>query len=441
MTRLAVCLRCDWAGETRAATCPNCGVRLYRPVMATNRSPLVTRLRERVARVPAKSRADTGPVVARAPLAPSIGARSAADTSGDVEPVSRRGAGGALIAFAVLVTLSAVWFVQRHTPAKAPVGRRTGEVGSIVYEARSPSGQTRLYRWDLAANTVHPGPVVNGLLSLVDASGAHPGWVGATWSAPGGGVDIGMFKFLGASDQALPLGHGDVAAWAPHGVDAVVGTMAPLPGGCGRLSVLAIHVSPLRHEQTAGERVCATMDGISLSQRVTYLSLHGPRGSRIAFLSVGRLRTLLDGYRLDSLSPANDMVVTPDRADKGGSGAALYFRGPASQSPTPYRYTGAPFVLDRVLAWDPNLTEALALGSAAGRTGAFRLTAAPPSGPTQTVTFVGPTRGYSDAVYTGVTRIVFTDGAFSQVFDDSSSPLPLPAGAPAPMGPMVWIGA
>ena len=441
MTRQAVCLRCDWEGETRAATCPNCGVRLYRQVTATSRSRLSTRLRERFSRGSPKSSGGTAPKVARTPLAASGGARPAGETPGVVESVPRRGAGSALIAVAALAAIGAVWFVHGHTPAKAPVGPRTGEVGSIVYEARSPSGQTRLYRWDLAANTLHPGPVVHGLLSLVDASGAHPGWVGATWSAPGGGVDIGVFKFLGSADQALPLGNGDVAAWAPRGVDAVVAAMAPLRRGCGRLSVLAVHLSPLRQEQTAGERVCATLDGVALSQRVTYLSLQGPRGSRIAFLSVGRLRTLLNGYRLDSLSPANDMVVTPDATQDVGSGAALYFRGPANQSPTPYRFNGAPFVLDRVLAWDPNQTEALALGTTPGRTGVFRLTAAPPSGPTQPVTFVGPTRGYSDGVYTGVTRIVFTAGAFSRIFDDSTSPLPLPAGAPVPIGPMVWIGS
>ena len=385
---------------------------------------------------------DTAPVGARAPLASQR--VPAGEPSVEGERDRRRGAGSALIAFAALASIAAVWFVQGHTPAKTPVGPRTGEVGSIVYEARSPSGQTRLYRWDLFPNTVRPGPVVHGLLDLVDASGAHPGWVGATWTAPGGGVDIGVFKFLGPADQALPLGHGDVAAWAPHGVDAAVGTGSPAAGGCSRLSVLAIRVSPLRQEQTAGERVCATLDGIALSQRVTYLSLHGPRGSRIAFLSVGRLRPIVGRYRLDSLSPANDMVVTPD-ATTGltwAQASALYFRGPASQSPTPYSSDGAPFILDRVLSWGPNGTEALALGSAAGRTGIFRLAAAPPAGPTQPAVYLEAARGYSDGLYTGVgTRIIFSGGVFSRVFDGSSSPLPLPAGAPVPMGPMVWIGA
>lgn len=454
MTRRAVCLRCDWEGQTRGRSCPNCGVRLFRRVEIKDRpTPWFSRLRERLSR-PAEPVTNGTPVVARAPR--SRGARPAVETSGEVSSASRRGAGAALVASAVILAGIAAWLVQRHTPA--PARPQTGEVGSIVYEATSAGGQTRLYRWDLLANTVSRGPVVRDLIGLFDASAAHPGWVGETSGSRIGGVDIGVFKFLGPDDHALPLGHGDVAAWAPGGADALVGTARPASNGCASLYLLAIHLSPLRQDPTGGERVCASLESVQLSQRVTYLSLRGPKGSRVAFVSVGRLRTILDHYRMDGLSPANDMVVTPDTPPNTPSGstpgsgaqtigvpdhnAALYFRGPASQSPTPYADGGAPFVLDRVLAWDPNGTEAVVLGSAGGRAGFFRLVAAPPVGPTQPAIYIGPAAGDAEALYTGVgTRIVFSRGSFSRVFDGSSTPFPLPPGTPVPTGPMVWVGA
>ena len=358
-----------------------------------------------------------------------------------------------MIASAVILVGLAVWVVQRHTPGPAPA--RTGEVGSIIYEATSPEGQTRLYRWDLVANTVSRGPVVSNLIALIDASAAHPGWVGETSSSPIGGVDIGVFKFLGPADHALPLGHGDLAAWAPGGADAVLASQRPASNGCHHLYVLAIHLTPLKHAQTGGERRCASLEGVQLSQRVTYLSLRGSDGSSVAFLSVGRLRTILRHYRLDSLSPANDMVVIPDAPANPrlpspsppssplptAWSASLYFRGPASQLPTPYSDGGTPFVLDRVLAWDPNGTEAVVLGSAGDLSGFFRLVAAPPVGATQPAVYIGPAAADAQALYTGVgTRVIYTGGHFSRVYDGSSSPLPMPSGAPVPAGPMVWIG-
>ena len=334
----------------------------------------------------------------------------------------------------------------------------------IIYEANSADGGSRLYRWDLFANTVSRGPAVRDLVGLFDASAAHPGWVGETSRSRIGGVDIGVFKFLGPDDHALPLGHGDVAAWAPDGSHAVVVTARPLSSGCNRLYVLAIHLTPLRQDPIGNERRCASVDGVQLGYHVTYLSLRGPDGSRVAFQSVGRLRTILDHFRLDSLSPASDMVVIPDAspgsptstpaptptaaptpaptAAPAAWSASLYFRGPASQSPTPYAYGSAPFVLDRVLAWDPNGTEALALGSAGALTGFFRLDAAPPQGDTQPAVYIGPAAGDAEALYTGVgTRVIFSDGRFSRVYDGSSAPLSLPPGAPLPTGPMVWVAA
>lgn len=444
MTRQAVCLRCDWEGQSRADACPKCGVRLFRPVENKGRgAPWFPRLRARLSRPPAQV-ANDAPVVARAPR--SRDTRPPSEASTQVSAASRRGAGAALIASAVILVGLAAWLIQRHTPAPAPA--HTGEVGVIIYEANSADGGSRLYRWDLFANTVSRGPVVRDLVGLFDASAAHPGWVGETSGSRVGGVDIGVFKFLGPDDRALPLGHGDVAAWAPGGADAVVVTARPLSSGCNRLYVLAIHLAPLSQDPTGDERRCASLDGVQLSQRVTYLSLRGPDGSRVAYQSIGRLRTVLRHFRLDSLSPTNDMVVIPDASPGSPSpaptawSASLYFRGPASQLPTPYAYGSAPFVLDRVLAWDPNGTEALALGSAGGLTGFFRLDAAPPQGDTQPAVYISPAAGDAEALYTGVgTRVIFSGGRFSRVYEGSSSPLPLPPGAPVPTGPMVWVSA
>ncbi|MEA2556284.1 MAG: hypothetical protein QOI60_1615 [Actinomycetota bacterium] len=441
MTRQAVCLRCDWEGQTRSDTCPNCGVRLYRRVERAGLStPWLARIRQRIARRSAPPAAGD---LARGPLVPAHGTPAAAGPMEEVRSGRRRGS-AAVVAAVVIVTGLAVWFVQQHTPA--PPHERTGEVGSIIYTARAADGQTRLYRWDLFADTVSRGPLVHDPLALFDAEAAHPGWVGITSRSPAGGVDIGVFKFLGPDDQPLPLGRGDVSAWAPHGGDAVVGSLQPSIDGCSVLSVFAIHLSPSSERQAAGERICAQLDAVQLSQGVIYLSLRGSSGSRIAFLSVSRLRPLLNHYRLDSLSPASDMVVTPDAVGSQSSpGAALFFRGPSSQRPIPYVFGGSPFVLDRVLAWDPDATEALALGSVGGRSGFYRLQAAPPLSDTlpqtQPATYIAPAQGHAEALYTGVgTRLVFSGGRFSRVFDDSTSPFPMPPGAPVPTGPMAWVG-
>jgi hypothetical protein len=331
-----------------------------------------------------------------------------------------------------------VWFVQRQSPV--PVEHHTGEVGSIVYTARTPDGQTRLYRWDLVADAVHRGPVVHDLLGLFDASGAHRGWVGETSESPSGGVAIGVFKFLGPDDEALPLGEGAVAAWAARGAEAVLGSRTDGSEPCGRLDIRVIHVASRKEEQKGGEEVCATLEGVAQGQTYTYLSLQAVPDPRIVHTSEGRLRPVLPHAHLLSLSPADDMVVTQDPPPSSASppGAALYFQGPASQTRTPYALGGSPFVLDRVLAWAPDGSEALALGSAGGRAGFFRLEAAPPSGPEQPAVYVGPATGYSSALYTATTRIVFSGGGFSRVFDGSTSAFPLPSGAPVPTGPMVW---
>jgi hypothetical protein len=373
-----------------------------------------------------------------------------------VEATAARGAGAGIAAIAVglVVASVVVWFVQRHTPV--PVQRHTGEVGSIVYTARTADGQTRLYRWDLVADVVRRGPVVRNLVGLYDASAAHPGWVGESSASPSGGVDVGVFKFLGPDDAALPLGHGTVAGWEAGGADAVVGTMIDRVGDCGQLHIVLIHVATLRQETTGKERVCATLDGVAQGQTLTYLSLGRGSDTRIVQTSISRLRPVLSHAHLESLSPADDMIVTlhPSSLSSQPQGAALYFRGPASQDPTPFalgdptlssptpsepKPVYSPFVLDRVLAWAPDGSEALALGSAGGRTGFFRLESAPPEGATQPALYVGPATGYADALYTATTRMVFSDGHFSRVLDGSTTTFPLPPGAPVPTGPMVWV--
>jgi hypothetical protein len=378
--------------------------------------------------------------VSRAPFRSAL-AEVVEGSSVEATATRRPGAGIAAIVAGLVAASVVVWFVQRHSPV--PVQVHTGEVGSIVYAARTADGQTRLYRWDLIADVVHRGPVVRNLIGLYDASAAHPGWVGESSSSPTGGVDVGVFKFLGPDDEALPLGHGAVVGWAARGADVAVGTLIHQVGGCGQLHILLIHVATRRHE-TAGdedERVCATLDAVAQGQTLTFLSLGAGPDPRIVHTSEGRLRPVLDRAHLESLSPADDLIVTPASSSPSSQSqaAALYFQGPPSQTATPYMLGGSPFVLDRVLAWAPDGSEALALGSSGGRTGFFRLEAAPPEGPTQPAVYVGPAIGYANALYTATTRMVFSDGHFSRVLDGSTTTFPLPPGAPVPTGPMVWV--
>ena len=420
----AVCLRCDWHGETNASTCPDCGAPLYR---------------------------------ATAPAESSVRSLEPAEQGGGGPgrpPPRHRALFAAAAGLAIVVATAAFLWIRSNTPQAEDTAALSG---TLVYAQDLGEGESRLWRWDLAAGTVVGGPRVHDPVELVDARGADEGWVGVTSRLSQTELQASVLRFLDPSERAAPLVRGDLIAWGPDGDGVVAATRSPLVGDCRRrVAVTYVRLLPLERDRQFDGNLCGDVLSVGRGGVVTYFTLQRGDEVRVAFVSVGAVRTVLRDFAMIGASPVGDLVVVPssglppeplaplgtridrDRPPSGVFGTALFFRG-LDTTPIPYGRGVDRFQVDRIMAWTPDGLTALVAGRLGDRTGLFEIDGGPGGG-LRPPRSVGPIDGLTWATYgDDGTAFVSSESGISIVRDGRLVPLEMPTSAAAPSGPIVWM--
>lgn len=441
-----LCLRCDWHGDLRGRTCPNCGEPLY--AVGTTPPRASAPLRGEVPEV--RSREDRSREAGiTASVAPSSGASP-----------THRARSQSLIAFVIgaliLATILGVWLDSHQQPVSRPARPAArGLVGTLVYAVRENGARSRIYRWDLATGQVRRGPRVPRAVELVNADGASFGWIGVTSALADGHLQAGVLPFFGPNDRVTPIIRGDLISWGPRGDSVVAVRRGPERPICRRrISIEWARLVPARRErQYLAPHLCGDVWSVGRDENLTYFTLVRDGRMDIVYAGLHRVHEVLARHALLSVSPASDLIVVdgdafqaagkgpfrPDEQPIEVTGGALFFRGLQGQHVIAYGTARVRLVLDRVLAWSPNASTAIVSGRLGPQTGLFELRAGPEPGP-RPPKYLGPAPGIAYATYTedGTAIVETADGLF---IDRGGSLVRLapPSGAPAIDGPMAWI--
>jgi hypothetical protein len=414
-----VCFRCDWQGRARTSRCPSCGARLYRPDRANG------------ARVPDAVAEDDEAHLGE-------------------DPTKRSAPRGAAIAIAVVLALVTVISVDliAHEPSPAgsvPARSESTGVGILVYLARD-QGRARLWVVDLLAGVARPGPSVpRGTAELVDVSGASSGWVGVERHTDRRKVAVSVLRGVAPDAEAVGLGHGDLVAWGPGGASLVFARNGRrAPAGCAPVRISLMTVLTEKVEWALDDPgFCGPVLSLSRSAAATYFTAaSGDRLSVYLTGSVGVPHLMFDGVGVISAKPPSAFLLTPEpRTSRGdpstGTGTLLGWKGIGG--PVTVGNGRDILVIERILAWSADGGRVALVGSVGARSGVFVLDAGSGSG-NRVPRFVMPADPGLDATFDAAGRLYLSAGGRVSVARDGSlEGLPLPAGAPAPSGPIVWI--
>jgi hypothetical protein len=409
----AICLRCDWQGETSANACPDCGAPLFR---------------------------------GSAPRAEAKGKPSHPDPAGteelptpqvfEAEPVRRSRPVLILATLGLLAMFAAfVWFGALSSGPAASPSPSWRPSGSLVFAAVGSNGGLRLWRWDLSSGTSTRGPLVPGAVRLVSAESVVPGAVGIISTASDGAQRASLLRIFDVSDRPEPVIRGDVVSW-PAGGNVVVASMPAEGPGCRGSTIASLNLATgLR---TRDLRVCGAVTALGRAGVSTFFTVRRAGAARIDYVGFRRAHVVLRGYKLRSASPATDLIVTPARGSPPG--AALFWEGNHPR-PVPYGSGGDPLVASEVLAWSPDSSSALIDGFLGDRSGVWLVQAGAgiDTGPRAPAPVLeGPTRAWATYADDG-TAYVVADGRFSVFREGALSPISPPPGVPAPSGPLTWL--
>jgi hypothetical protein len=394
-----VCLRCDWSGTIGDDTCPRCGAGLF------------------------SARSDKAGADVDRPATPLAEQRT-----------ERSWRASAAVALIVVFAVASVVIVQRHTPSGASSETvDTGRTGFLISSAPEGDG-ARMWIWDLDADTAVPGPLLHRTPEeLVYGYEVHAGWIGIT-SSVGAGVSASVLRRLGPDDQPLPVARGDAVAWAPSSSSVSVLRSSPA-GACSRINVstwmVAIRAAAERFDGVrCGEPVAFARD-----RNLPYLTIQ--RGAVPSTMRVGNGYTqpIVPGYRLLSVSADGDLLV-----QRPGGGLELAYLARAGTTPIPIGGHGRTLDPIRVLGWSADASQAFVFGIYDNAQGIFRVTVGPQPRPRPPVLLMATNAiDLQTSATAGGDLYVATDGAVSLVHGDVAEPVSAPPGAPAPVGPVLWV--
>lgn len=406
-----ICLRCDWSGATGADTCPRCGAPLFR---ASGSASQPERRSGRPESAPAGLRGDSPP-----------------------PPVRRvtSWTGGGAIALVVVVALAAVWFVRSHTPA-APADP-TDLHGYLIATVPEGTG-ARLWVWDLAAGTASPGPLLDAVpTALVTSYSVNPGWVGLTFSDPGGGQSAWVARFLESTDRPVEIAHGSLVTWASGGGYMSVVHDTPIVGCKRRIEVEKWYVTAREHDDRYAGIVCGSPVALGGDRLMPFLEIDRATRPEKTIYQVGDgyLIPQLTNRSLLSISSESDLLIA-----NGADQLELFFR---QVQPIPIESGGRPFTPTRVLTWSADASQAFVLGTGGdGTHGVYRIVVGPRPRPRNPDLILATADDDVQAAPTTDGDVfVSTGGAVSRLHDGLLLPLETPDGAPPPSGPILWIGA
>jgi hypothetical protein len=362
----------------------------------------------------------------------------------------------ALAVVAILLATVTIAWTRAHlrtVPAAGLIRR-----GTLVYVA-GQGAYERLWTWNLRTGAITEGPAVANVTQLLDASGAQQGWIGLTSSIPGGMQQASVLRFLGTTDQPVPVIGGDLVSWGPHGQSVVAVRRGPLTDGCHREVSISIDdlVLDARQREFHQASLCGDILSVGRDGSATYFTREQRGRIGIFFAGYKVAHRVLPDYALMGISPASDMIVVPGhslfatsiapvrtRADTKRpplfvGGTALYWRGPGSQTPLPFGTSEGNLEVQRILGWSPNALQALVAGSVGRQHGLYLLDAGPGTerrAPTFLAEIDGLTYG---AITDGGTVFVASGGHLIAFRNGGLTHVQLPTGAPAPTGPLVWV--
>lgn len=384
----AYCFRCDWQGPARGASCPRCGAELYRP---------------------------PGPPPTRSPEeAPPPGADGEEVDRGP--PVRRPGPGAVLAAVAVVVLVVALVLAPGSGPAPSRSGPRLE--GTLVYVSEgSGKAGDQLWRVDLARGCLAPGPIVPEVSDLVALG--RTGWLGLTTLAADGRWEAYLLRSVHPSAEPVLVARGDRFAWTAEGARLVVARSAVRPGspGCSvRFTLRAVDLRTL--VETALVRHCGTLVGLWADGRsVSYLRRH--LGLQALRLSHGGGGPVPHGQALFTILSSGFRPVGAGAGRGGGPGI-----WPAGSEG---------WMLLRV---DGDRAWAL-LGEAEG-VWVLRAWATPELGlEREGIAPLGEPAGA--AATPGGTAYLSEEGGLYALAGGQRTSIPLPRGAPRPVGPVAWV--
>ena len=299
---------------------------------------------------------------------------------------------------------------------------------------------------DLLAGVAGPGPTVpRGVAELVDVSGAGSGWVGVERRTDRRKVAVSVLRSVAPDAEPVALGHGDLVAWGPGGASLVFARNGRrAAAGCAPVRISLVTVLTEKIEWALDDPgFCGPVLSLSRSAAATYFTAaSGDRLSVYLTGSVGVPHLMFDGVGVISARPPSAFLLTPEpltsRGDPStGAGTLLGWKGIGG--PVTVGDGKDVLVIERILAWTADGARVALVGTLGARKGVFVLDAGSGSG-LRVPRFVMPADSGLDATFDAAGRLYLSaEGRLSVARDDSLDRLPLPAGAPAPSGPIVWI--
>lgn len=394
-----VCLRCDWSGAIRDDTCPRCGAGLFSAGSG-------------------KAGADAGPP------APVLAEKR-------TERSWRASAAAVLVvAFAV----ASVVIVQRHTPSGASSEAvDTGHTGFLITSAPEGDG-ARLWIWDLGADTAVPGPLLHRTPEeLVYSYDVQAGWIGIT-SSVGAGLSASVLRRLGTDDRPLPVARGDAVAWVPSSSSVSVLRSRPA-GACNRITVNTWFVSIRTSVERFDGVRCGEPVAFARDRNLPYLTIQRGGVPTTMRVGAGYTQPIVPGYRLLSASADGDLLV-----QRPGGGLELAYLARTGTTPVPVGGHGQTLDPIRVLGWSADASQAFVFGIYDNAQGIFRVTVGPQPRPRPPVLLLATNAvDLQLSATAGGDLYMATDGAVSLVHGDLVDPVSAPPGAPAPVGPVLWV--
>ncbi|HEX3300015.1 MAG TPA: hypothetical protein VHW68_07880 [Actinomycetota bacterium] len=393
-----MCLRCDWTGTTASSSCPRCGSPLFASGgVGPKDSP------------PEK----TSPGASR----------------------SWRGWIATLLVVAIAATAFVV--IQFLTPSKAPSRPpATGFHGYLVYAAAQDEGEERLWIWDLASDTVQPGPEIHSApTALVSTYAVEDTWIGLTVPTGIGTAAATVLRSADANADPVELGEGQFVAWPDGGAFVSILRSDAVSGCREHLQVTTVSLVARISVKSLDRDVCGRAVGLVRDSLSPYVTMRTP-GVSIDRVGGHRLNTVLRGYEPLGVSANGDFLVrTP------GGHAGMYYPSPDTTRATMITLHGQPFDATRVLAWSTDGNIAYVLGSAGGVHGVFAITVGPRPQPSTPALIFGTQSKDVAASITSTNDLFFvTDGIVHFVHDGAlSAAMPPPPGAPDPSGPLLWV--
>jgi hypothetical protein len=327
--------------------------------------------------------------------------------------------------------------------------------GSLVYAVPDGAGRSRLWRYDLETQTATPGPRVRRAIELIDARSVDHKWLGLTSELPNGHVQASILRSIGPGARPTPLLEGDVVSWGPQGRTVIAGRRGALGIGCRRsVSIVWARVNPpLRERKYHDPSLCGDLLSIGSDNLRTMFTLDRNGHIGVFFAGIGRIHRVLDGYAMVAVSGLSDLIVVPqtsfaslrplpDRPEQEHAdllGAGLYFQGAGEGRPLPYGNGPFQFAIARVLAWSPDGSHALVVGSQGFARGIYLLDTVAGDG-LDVPQYVGATSGipYGTITLNDVVIVETAEGVFTWTGSDLVR-IQAPPVTPPPDGPIVWI--